>query len=180
MGEESDPQAITGTLASAIDAFNEEGYGVPTREAAIDSDADWKAQLTKACRLLAAVDRIAEEGYYTATIELCFGATERSVEAFRWPKAATTSTIFTTTRTATTAPPISDSSRPPRPRICGDCTTPIAQIVTTAGGVQPNDRQTRCSSCLEASTNTSRTRFRKVACVSAIQCDAPTDGVKLT
>jgi hypothetical protein len=62
--------------------FNEEGYGVPTREDAIDPDADWKTQLTKACRLLAAVEHLAGQGFYTATIELCFGATERSLEAF--------------------------------------------------------------------------------------------------
>lgn len=82
MSEESDPQAITDALDVAIDAFNEEGYGVPTREVAIDPDADWKTQLTKACRLLAAVERVAEQGFHTATIELCFGATERSIEAF--------------------------------------------------------------------------------------------------
>ncbi|RBI60015.1 DNA-binding protein [halophilic archaeon] len=62
--------------------LTEEGYGIPTYEAAIDPDTDWKTQLTKACRLLAAVDQIDEQGYYTATIELCFGATERSLEAY--------------------------------------------------------------------------------------------------
>ena len=82
MSNESDPNAITDALDAAIDAFNEEGYGVPTREAEIDPDADWKTQLTKACRLLAAIDQIDGQGFYTATIELCFGATERSVEAF--------------------------------------------------------------------------------------------------
>ena len=82
MSRDSDPQAITDALAAAIDAFNEEGYGVPTREDAIDSDADWKTQLTKACRLLAAIDTLSDQGFYTATIELCFGATERSVEAY--------------------------------------------------------------------------------------------------
>jgi len=82
MSDRSDPNAITDTLTAAIDAFNEEGYGVPTRESEIDPDADWKTQLTKACRLLAAVNHLAGQGFYTATIELCFGATERSVEAF--------------------------------------------------------------------------------------------------
>jgi len=82
MSNTSDPQAITDSLATAVDAFNEDGFGVPTREEAIDSDADWKTQLTKACRLLAAVEQIDGQGFYTATIELCFGATERSVEAY--------------------------------------------------------------------------------------------------
>jgi len=40
MSRESDPQAITDALDAAIDTFNEEGYGVPTREEGIDSDAD--------------------------------------------------------------------------------------------------------------------------------------------
>lgn len=40
MSEESDPQAVRDALDVAIDAFNEEGYGVPTREAEIDSEAD--------------------------------------------------------------------------------------------------------------------------------------------
>jgi len=82
MSEESDPQAITDALAAAVDAFNEAGHGVPTREEQIDTDADWKSQLTKACRLLAAVEHLAGQGLYTATIELCFGATERSIEAY--------------------------------------------------------------------------------------------------
>jgi hypothetical protein len=82
MSSDSDPQTVTDTLDAAIDAFNEEGYGVPTHEDAIDPDANWKTQLTKACRLLAAVEHLAGQGFYTATIELSFGATERSVEAF--------------------------------------------------------------------------------------------------
>jgi len=77
-----DPTAVTDAFDAAIDAFNEAGHGVPTREADIDTDADWKTQLTKACRLLAAIDDLSGNGYYTATIELCFGATERSVEAY--------------------------------------------------------------------------------------------------
>lgn len=82
MSNGSDPNAITKALDAAIDVFNQEGYGVPKREDEINSDANWKTQLTKACRCLAAVEQIAEQGFYTATIELCFGATERSVEAF--------------------------------------------------------------------------------------------------
>lgn len=82
MSRDADPQAITDALAAAIDAFNEEGYGIPTHEDGIDSDVEWKTQLTKACRLLAAIEHISEQGFYTAAIELCFGATERSVEAY--------------------------------------------------------------------------------------------------
>lgn len=82
MTEESDPQAITDALAAAVDAFNEAGGGIPTYEKQIDTDADWKTQLTKACRLLAAVEHLAGQGLYTATVELCFGATERSLEAY--------------------------------------------------------------------------------------------------
>ncbi|QHS17068.1 DNA-binding protein [haloarchaeon 3A1-DGR] len=82
MSEESDPRDIRTALDAAIDAFNEEGFGVPKREEAIATDDDWKTQLTKACRLLDAVARINGDGYYTAVIELCFGATERSVEAY--------------------------------------------------------------------------------------------------
>lgn len=82
MNNESDPKAITSALSGAIDAFNEEGFGIPTHEASIDGAADWKTQLTKACRLLAAVQTLSGRGLYTATIELCFGATERSLEAY--------------------------------------------------------------------------------------------------
>ena len=78
----SDPNAIREALDAAVDAFNEAGYGVPTREAEIDTDADWKTQLTKGCRLLAVVDVIEGDGYHTAVVELCFGTIERSLEAF--------------------------------------------------------------------------------------------------
>ncbi|MBX0325846.1 DNA-binding protein [Halomicroarcula sp. F13] len=47
----------------------------------MDTDADWKTQLTKGCRLLAVVEEI-EDGYYTAVVELCFGIIEQSLEAF--------------------------------------------------------------------------------------------------
>lgn len=82
MSRDSDPSGLTDALDDAVDAFGETGYGVPTREDAIDTDTDWTTQLTKACRLLAAAETCAEQGFYTAAIELCFGATERSVEAY--------------------------------------------------------------------------------------------------
>lgn len=78
----SDPNAVREALDAAIDAFNEEGHGIPTRESEIETNADWKTQLTKGCRLLTVVTEIEDGGYYTAVIELCFGIIERSLEAF--------------------------------------------------------------------------------------------------
>jgi hypothetical protein len=78
----SDPNAVRDALDAAIDAFNEEGHGISTRESEIETTADWKTQLTKGCRLLTVVTEIEDGGYYTATIELCFGIIERSLEAF--------------------------------------------------------------------------------------------------
>lgn len=82
MSRDSDPNEIRRAIDTALDAFNEEGRGMPTPEDAIDTDADWKSQLTKGCRLLAAIELIAGDGYHTATIELAFGAIERSLEAY--------------------------------------------------------------------------------------------------
>jgi hypothetical protein len=78
----SDPNAVREALDAAVDAFNEAGYGISTREPAIDTNTDWKTQLTKGCRLIAAVEEIEDSGYYTAIVELCFGSIERSLEAF--------------------------------------------------------------------------------------------------
>jgi hypothetical protein len=82
MSKESDPNSLVEALEAAIDTFNEEGRGIPEYERGIDSDEDWKTQLTKSCKLLHAVALLNGEGYHTATIELCFGAIERSIEAF--------------------------------------------------------------------------------------------------
>ena len=82
MSEDDDPKAITDALEGAIDAFNEAGHGVPAYEDGVDTDNDWKTQLTKSCKLLRPIEQIDGEGYHTATIELCFGAIERSLEAF--------------------------------------------------------------------------------------------------
>lgn len=78
----SDPNAVQEALEVTIDAFNEEGHGVPTPELGIDTDEDWKTQLTKGCRLLEVVDELGNEGYHTAVVELSFGIIERSLEAF--------------------------------------------------------------------------------------------------
>lgn len=79
----SDPQQVVDALERAADAFEHVGHGRPQFEADIDPDGDWKTQLTKACRLreVAGVLRV-EDGYYTAVIEVCFGAIERSIEAY--------------------------------------------------------------------------------------------------
>lgn len=82
MSEGSDPNVVINALEEAVDAFNEAGHGIPTYEVGIDTDDDWKTQLTKGCQLARAVDRINGDGYHTATIELCFGVIERSIEAF--------------------------------------------------------------------------------------------------
>jgi hypothetical protein len=83
MSNGSDPAAVLESLGRAEDAFEEVGHGRPRFEEGIDTDADWKTQLTKACRLLEVADVLgAEDGYYTAIIEVCFGAIERSIEAY--------------------------------------------------------------------------------------------------
>ena len=59
------------------------GRGQPAFEDGISADADWKTQLTKACRLLEVVETLQnQDGYHTAVIEVCFGALERSIEAY--------------------------------------------------------------------------------------------------
>ncbi|RQH00540.1 DNA-binding protein [Natrarchaeobius oligotrophus] len=59
------------------------GRGQVEFEAGISGDDDWETQLTKACRLLEVVDALQSQGdYFTAVIEVCFGAIERSIEAY--------------------------------------------------------------------------------------------------
>ncbi|MFC6765223.1 DNA-binding protein [Natrinema soli] len=83
MSSGSDPSSVLAALERAQDAFEMVGRGWTEFEAGISADADWKTQLTKACRLLEVVDTLqAQDGYYTAVIEVCFGAIERSIEAY--------------------------------------------------------------------------------------------------
>lgn len=83
MSSGDDPTAITDGIADAQDAFKHAGFGQPTFEAGIDSDDHWTTQLTKACQLIDGARTIREHnGHYTAVIELCFGAIERSLEAW--------------------------------------------------------------------------------------------------
>lgn len=78
-----DPRSVTAALSQAEDAFAEIGMGLPAYEPGITSEEAWKTQLTKACRLLEVSAYLqAEGGYYTAVIELCFGAIERTLEAY--------------------------------------------------------------------------------------------------
>ncbi len=83
MSSGSDPAAILSALERAQDAFKMVGRGRATFEHGISADSEWKTQLTKACRLLNVVEVLhAQNGYHTAVIEVCFGAIERSIEAY--------------------------------------------------------------------------------------------------
>jgi hypothetical protein len=82
MSSDADPGAIVAALNEAAEAFDERGHVTPVFETAIDKDAEWTTQLTKGCQLLTVVGRLDGEGFYTAMIELCFGAIERSFEAY--------------------------------------------------------------------------------------------------
>lgn len=79
----SDPQAVRDAVQRAQDAFELRGRGRPTFEPGLSTDDDWETQLTKGCRLLEVADVLFEQGaYYTAIIEVSFGAIERSIEAY--------------------------------------------------------------------------------------------------
>jgi hypothetical protein len=83
MSNGSDPNAVLDALEEAQDAFELVGDGRPRFEEGLSADEDWKTQLTKACRLLEVVDVLqTQDGYHTAVIEVCFGALERSIEAY--------------------------------------------------------------------------------------------------
>jgi hypothetical protein len=83
MSNGSDPTAVLAALDRAQDAFEMVGPGRRAFEEGISAEEDWKTQLTKACRLLEVVDTLqSHDGYYTAVIEVCFGAIERSIEAY--------------------------------------------------------------------------------------------------
>lgn len=83
MSSNSDPASVLAALERAQDAFEMVGRGRTEFEHGISAEADWKTQLTKACRLLEVVETLqSQDGYYTAVIEVCFGAIERSIEAY--------------------------------------------------------------------------------------------------
>lgn len=76
----SDPTGLEEAVADAHEAFTRAQGTVETGL----EDADAAAgQLQKACRLLAAARTLrAQNGYYTALVELAFGAIERSFEFY--------------------------------------------------------------------------------------------------
>lgn len=79
----SDPKDVLDALERAKDGFEGVGLGIPSVGEGIAEGGGWETQLTKACKLLEVVDVLrAENGYYTAVIELSFGAIERSIEAY--------------------------------------------------------------------------------------------------
>lgn len=80
----SDPREITSAIANAEDAFDGTStIGKQTPEDGIVSEENWTAQLTKGCQLIDGARTIHEyNGHYTAVIELCFGAIERSLQAW--------------------------------------------------------------------------------------------------
>jgi hypothetical protein len=80
---DSDPNDIVEAIREAEDTFERQEGGRADTEEGIESGGGWKTQLTKACRLIEAADVLRrQDGYHTAVIELCFGAIERSIEAY--------------------------------------------------------------------------------------------------
>lgn len=83
MSSGSDPTDVRDALDRAQDAFEMVGRGRAEFETGISDGDDWETQLTKACRLIEVTETLqAEGGYYTAVIEVSFGAVERSIEAY--------------------------------------------------------------------------------------------------
>ena len=75
----NDPQSVEVALDEASGTFEVGG----TPEEGLDDVSDEKAQLRKACRLIAAAETLREQnGYHTAIVELAFGAIERSFEFY--------------------------------------------------------------------------------------------------
>lgn len=58
MSNGSDPDAVLTAVERAQDAFEMVGRGRTEFEHGISADSDWETQLTKACRLIEAVDTL--------------------------------------------------------------------------------------------------------------------------
>lgn len=79
----SDPRQLVAAINAARDAFEYVGTGPPQYENEVRQDEEWTIQLTKACRYLASVRALrGVDGFNGAVIELCFGASERTLEAY--------------------------------------------------------------------------------------------------
>jgi hypothetical protein len=80
---ESDPNAVTDAIDRATDAFEYRSRGTVEFEAGVEQDSQWQTQLTKACRYLEACRTLRRaDGFDGAVVELCFGAVERTLEAY--------------------------------------------------------------------------------------------------
>lgn len=79
----NDPNAVTDALGRAEDAFEYRGRATVEFEDGVEHDEEWRTQLTKGCRYLEACRVLRrEDGFNGAVVELCFGAIERTVEAY--------------------------------------------------------------------------------------------------
>jgi len=79
----SDPNAVTAAIDRAANAFEYRGRGAVEFETGIDQESQRKTQLTKSCRCLEACRALrGVDGFAGAVVELCFGAVERTLEAY--------------------------------------------------------------------------------------------------
>jgi hypothetical protein len=145
----NDPTDVTDAIAHAEDAFGGTAtFGQQTYEDGIVSDDDWTTQLTKGCQLIDGARTIRNHnGHYTAVIELCFGAVERSLQAPRTSKT-------TKHRTSELTTPVSSTGLANSWAISIRTTGPR---VTTPTGPQPRNRQPPCLSLVGSFTTTSPT-----------------------
>lgn len=79
----NDPTAVTGAIDRATDAFEYRSRAPVEFEDGVEHDEEWQTQLTKGCRYLEACRVLRDnDGFNGAVVELCFGAIERTVEAY--------------------------------------------------------------------------------------------------
>lgn len=79
----SDPNAVVAAVERASDAFEYRSRGTVEFETGIAQESEWATQLTKACRYLEACRALrGTDGFNGAVVELCFGAVERTLEAY--------------------------------------------------------------------------------------------------
>jgi len=83
-----DGTPVDDALAAAVTAFERPPESVETGLRGIEEPG--RLQHRKACRLLAAGDRLLADGYYTVVVEVGFGAVERSIQHYLYRVDATT------------------------------------------------------------------------------------------